>query len=204
LPGGTRSGSVDPALIFHHTKDAADNADFKGTNLSKGEMVLNKEGGFQALSGTSDFGVISSRATSSPVAGSEGPSQAERDAAKLTYDLFIDRILNYIGAYVFKILGGSPSGSSSPEGRSLDGIVFSGGIGEKGRQLRQDLGAYFAWLGCWVDNTRNEAVGTEKDENGKEKVVYEFSKEGSTVKLFVCMTDEETQCAIMAKELKID
>jgi Acetokinase family len=42
LPGGTRSGSVDPALIFHHTKDAANDADFKGTNLSKGEMVLNQ------------------------------------------------------------------------------------------------------------------------------------------------------------------
>jgi len=82
--------------------------------------------------------------------------------------------------------------------------VFSGGIGEKGGQLRRDLGAYFAWLGSGVDNARNEAVGKEGDENGKEKVVYEISKEGSKVKLFVCMTDEETQCAIMAKALEID
>lgn len=42
LPGGSRSGSVDPVLIFHHTKDASELVDFKGTKLSKGEMILNK------------------------------------------------------------------------------------------------------------------------------------------------------------------
>ena len=158
-------------------------------------MIDFREGGFQAICGTSDFGVISSRATVSSTFDGDGkaaPSQAERDAAKLTYDLFIDRIVNYIGAYVFKILG-SPSGTSSsgPENQSppsLDGIVLSGGIGEKGKQLRKDLGAYFAWLGCKVDDAHNEAVGTERDEDGKEKVVYEISTEDSRMKLFVCMT----------------
>jgi acetate kinase len=42
LPGGTRSGSVDPVLIFHHTPGASGSVDFKGTRLSKGEMVMNK------------------------------------------------------------------------------------------------------------------------------------------------------------------
>jgi len=80
---------------------------------------------------------------------------------------------------------------------ALDGIVLSGGIGEKGVELRKDLGAYFGWLGLEVDDARNEAVG--KDE---EKTVFEISKEGSKLKMFVALTDEETQCAIMAKDLK--
>jgi hypothetical protein len=42
LPGGTRSGSVDPVLVFHHTPAASEAVDFKGTRLSRGEMLLNK------------------------------------------------------------------------------------------------------------------------------------------------------------------
>lgn len=42
LPGGSRSGSVDPVLVFHHTPHASESVDFKGTQLSRGEMLLNK------------------------------------------------------------------------------------------------------------------------------------------------------------------
>lgn len=44
LVGGTRSGSVDPTLIFHHTPSCAENAleEDDGRFISKAEMVLNK------------------------------------------------------------------------------------------------------------------------------------------------------------------
>lgn len=42
LPGGTRAGSIDPALIFHHTPSASDKVDFNGSPVSKGDMVMNK------------------------------------------------------------------------------------------------------------------------------------------------------------------
>ena len=42
LPGGTRSGSVDPVLVFHHTPAASEAVEFKGITLSRGEMLLNK------------------------------------------------------------------------------------------------------------------------------------------------------------------
>lgn len=42
LPGGSRSGSVDPVLVFHHTPQASETVDFKGTSLTRGEMLLNK------------------------------------------------------------------------------------------------------------------------------------------------------------------
>lgn len=42
LPGGTRTGSIDAALIFHHTPDASGKVDFNGLPVSKGEMIMNK------------------------------------------------------------------------------------------------------------------------------------------------------------------
>lgn len=42
LPGGSRSGSIDPVFIFHHTRDASETVESKGAKLTKGEMILNK------------------------------------------------------------------------------------------------------------------------------------------------------------------
>ena len=46
LVGGSRSGDVDPTLVFHHTEDCAENA-LEGEEgddrfISKAEMALNK------------------------------------------------------------------------------------------------------------------------------------------------------------------
>ncbi|KAG8785671.1 hypothetical protein FRC12_017288 [Ceratobasidium sp. 428] len=166
LPGGTRTGSVDPVLIFHHTPNASEPTHIPGGQCAKAEIVLNKQGGLQALAGTSNFGEISS---------------SNEDKARLTYDLFLDRLMNYIGAYVVKAQG------------KLDGIVFSGGIGEKSVKLRDDVGRAFGWLGCVVDQGANEAVGSQKH------TVTEITDKTSRLKLFVCLTDEESQCARMAK-----
>lgn len=41
--GGTRSGSIDPTLIFHHTPECSANVDENGQGLiTKAELVLNK------------------------------------------------------------------------------------------------------------------------------------------------------------------
>ncbi|KAF8317594.1 acetate kinase [Clavulina sp. PMI_390] len=187
LPGGSRSGSVDPVLVFHHTPSASESVDFKGVHLSRGEMLLNKEAGLSALAGTSDFRTIALRALSS---SSDTGTDEERKAAKLTYNLFTDRIVNYVSAYVVKLLG-APGSSAS----QLDGIVFSGGIGEKSVELRRDVLAYFHWIGVEVDESANKSAG--KDDT---KVVFEITKATSKVKAFMCLTDEETQCAQMAKD----
>ncbi|QRV92428.1 acetate kinase [Ceratobasidium sp. AG-Ba] len=171
LPGGTRTGSVDPVLIFHHTPNASEPTDIPGGQCAKAEIVMNKQGGLQALAGTSQFGEITSKAS-------------KDEKAQLTYDLFLDRLMNYVGSYVVKAQGA---------GGKLDGIVFSGGIGEKSTQLRQDVGNMFGWMGCNVDQSANEAVGSNKD------TVTEISSKGSKLRLFVCLTDEEGQCAKMAK-----
>jgi len=47
LPGGTRSGSIDASLIFHHTPDCSETVEWSGRPISKAEFVLNKESGFK-------------------------------------------------------------------------------------------------------------------------------------------------------------
>lgn len=42
LIGGTRTGTIDPTAIFHHTPDAAEDAGMDGMHVSKAEMIMNK------------------------------------------------------------------------------------------------------------------------------------------------------------------
>ncbi|KEP53944.1 acetate kinase [Rhizoctonia solani 123E] len=177
LPGGTRTGSVDPVLVFHHTPNASSGVEIPGGHCARAEIVLNKQGGLQALAGTSNFGHITSTME-------ESKGGDEQNKAQLAYDVFLDRLMNYVGAYVVKAKGLSSG---------LDGIVFSGGIGEKSVRLRADVGRMFSWMGCKVDQAANEAVGNDK------QTVTEITGKDSNLRILVCLTDEETQCARMAK-----
>lgn len=85
MPGGTRAGSIDASLIFHHTKDCSETVEWSGRPISKAEFVLNKESGFQALTGTNDFGVITKRAFDEP----SQCSADQREAALMTYKLYL-------------------------------------------------------------------------------------------------------------------
>jgi acetate kinase len=42
LIGGTRSGTIDPTAIFHHTPDCAADAGIEGMKVTKAEATLNK------------------------------------------------------------------------------------------------------------------------------------------------------------------
>lgn len=151
-------------LVFHHTPNASDKVEIPGGQCARAEIVLNKQGGLQALAGTSNFGQIAS-------AVEKGADKNE--GAQLAYDLFLDRLINHVGAYVVKAKNLS---------ESLDGIVFSGGIGEKSIRLRTDVGKMFSWMGCKVDQTINEAVGSDR------RTVTEITRKDSNLSLFVCLT----------------
>lgn len=62
LPGGTRSGSLDPSLTYHLYSDPTKSGSLEKTNgdieISKGELALNKQSGFKGLCGTNEFGKI--------------------------------------------------------------------------------------------------------------------------------------------------
>ena len=95
--------------------------------------------------------------------------------------------MSYISQYIFKLY----SSSHSAEGRKIDGLVFSGGIGEKSEDLRKDVLQRLSWLGAEVD---------EKANKSSEGSVREITTEKSTLRGWVVETDEEGWCARLARE----
>ncbi|SCV69826.1 BQ2448_1220 [Microbotryum intermedium] len=186
LPGGTRAGSLDPSLIFHHTPDCSDTVQWSGRDISKAEYVLNKESGFKALAGTSDFGQIISRAFPSDEFTGGKNSSDERRKAKVAYDLYLDRLLSFLSSYVVTLL-------ASPEG--LDALVFSGGIGERSARLRTDVLRHFEW----IEQLGTTGGGLHQKSNDKGEGRRRLTMEGSKVEAWVVETNEEVECVRLAR-----
>jgi acetate kinase len=83
---GTRSGDLDPSIIFHLVQE-------RGYELTQVQTLLNKESGMLGLTGFSDMRDI----TKALLAGDA--------AAALAYDLYAYRIQKYLGAYVAALNG---------------------------------------------------------------------------------------------------
>ena len=135
LPGGSRSGDIDPSLIFHYTSQASKLSPSSTTevHISQAEDILNKKSGWMALTGTTDF---------SKIAVENAP-----DSHKLAFDIVVDRIIGYIGNYFVKLDG------------QVDALVFAGGIGEKSVLLRKRVVEKCACLGFTIDEGKNSEPG---------------------------------------------
>ena len=59
---------------------------------------------------------------------------------KLAFDLFVDRIVGYVGSYYVKL------------GGKVDALTFSGGIGERSKDLRAAVVDKVACLGFKLDD----------------------------------------------------
>jgi len=130
LPGATRSGSVDPSLVFHYASDVGklSPSSTKELHISRAEEILNKESGWKSLTGTTNFGTIAS---------------SSKPEMKLAFDIMVDRICHYIGSYYVSLHG------------KVDALVFAGGIGEKSDLLRKRVVEDCACLGFAVDGELN-------------------------------------------------
>ncbi|OJJ39211.1 hypothetical protein ASPWEDRAFT_103613 [Aspergillus wentii DTO 134E9] len=133
LPGATRSGDIDPSLVFHYTNEAGNlsPASTKEMHISTAEEILNKKSGWKVLTGTTDFAKIAV----------ENPPSREH---KLAFDIIVDRMLGYLGSYFVKLNG------------EVDAVVFAGGIGEKSALLRKTLIEKSQSLGFAIDGEANE------------------------------------------------
>lgn len=96
--------------------------------------------------------------------------------AKEAVDLFVYRISRELGSLA-AALGG------------LDGIVFTGGIGENAAIIRARVCRDAAWLGVELDDGANESGGPR------------ISKEGSRISAWVIPTNEELMIAMHTKQL---
>jgi acetate kinase len=83
---GTRSGDIDPSVIFHLVDEL-------GYDLDKVKALLNKQSGMQGLTGCSDMRDINKAVAS-------GDAEAE-----MAYEMYAYRIKKYIGSYA-SILNG--------------------------------------------------------------------------------------------------
>ncbi|KAF3905938.1 hypothetical protein ABW21_db0201213 [Orbilia brochopaga] len=169
LPGGSRSGTVDPSLIFHYSSRPSDtDVVLSSVELSHAENILNSGSGFKSLVGTSDFSEI--LATDPPTPESE-----------LAVKLFLDRILGFLGSYWLKLKGGTGG---------VDAVVFSGGIGEGSPGFRKMIIDEMAGL-----NGAFDVLDSERNKKGSEgdEVVYSIGDGEGKIKFLVCETDEELQ-----------
>jgi acetate kinase len=82
---GTRSGDIDPAIVFHLVRDG-------GMAPPEVEALLNHQSGLKGLCGDNDMRAIQSRAESGD------------PAASLALDVYCYRIRKYLGAY-YAVLG---------------------------------------------------------------------------------------------------
>lgn len=82
-----------------------------------------------------------------------GNSSIDKERAKLTFDIFTNRIVNYIGSYFVELKG------------NLSALIFTGGIGENSKELCEAVTEKVKCLGFMnVDKNKNESV--EKLFNG--------------------------------------
>ena len=124
---GTRSGTIDPAVLFFLGKN--------GYTLEQMDKLLNKESGFQGLTGA--FG------------GDTRDVVAKADADDLdaieALEAFGHRAAFYIGGYN-TLIGGA------------DAIVMAGGIGENAAELREQIVKRLGALGVKLDKKANKAI----------------------------------------------
>jgi acetate kinase len=136
-------------------------ADHLDMSLKEIDQLLNKASGLKGLCGSNDMReVLAKKAVGDP-------------RAVLAVDVYVYRIKKYIGAY-FAVLG------------KVDGLVFTGGIGENAPEIRELCCRGLENLGICVDGGKNRA-----GENG----IREIHASGSRVLVLVIPTNEELKIA---------
>ncbi|KAK6511621.1 hypothetical protein TWF481_000532 [Arthrobotrys musiformis] len=168
LPGGSRSGTMDPSLVFHYSSRPADSDKVSSVELSHAESILNLSSGFKALTGTSDFAEILATDPPSP-------------ESTLAIRLFLDRILGFFGSYWLKLNGGRGC---------VDAVVFSGGIGEGSSVFREMIVKGLGGLDGGFDQLDHE---NNIKGGGDGDVVYSIGDGGGETRLLVCKTNEELE-----------
>ena len=132
-------------------------------NLSAKEIdnIINKKSGLLGVSGISnDMRNLEEAAKTNP-------------KAELAIKMFCYRVKKYIGSYM-AVLG------------HLDGIVFTGGIGENSAYIR----------GRILEGLDELGIKCDADKNAKARGCANFEKDGAAIKLYVIATDEEKAIAM--------
>ena len=148
---GTRCGDIDPTVVYFMSKKL-------GCSPNEMETYLNKKSGMLGVSG------ISSDSRDVEEAMKQG-----NDRAKLTYDLYVNRVINVVGGYVMQL-------------GHVDALTFTAGLGEHATLVREMICKKLEeGLGVRIDYELNSTCHSEK----------ELSLPESKVKVYVVPTNEE-------------
>jgi len=149
---GTRSGGVDPSAVLYLMER-------EGWSPAQASDVLNKKSGALGISGVSN-----DERDIKVAAEEQGNKRAQLSRAMLRY-----QIRKFIGAYAAALNG-------------VDGIVFTGGIGENNWDTREAICEGLTYLGVDIDTTVN-AVRCKNN--------LRISTDNSRVAVWVIPTNEE-------------
>lgn len=127
---GTRSGDIDPGVVFYLWRTAK-------MGVEQIENILNRRSGVYGLSGDIDFRQLQVKI--------ESGLESERAAAQLAYDVYIHRLRKYIGAYM-ALLG------------TTDVLTFTAGVGENDAAVRRDALSGMTALGIELDEELNNSA----------------------------------------------
>lgn len=149
---GTRCGDIDPAVVLFLIR--------MGHSVDEVDKMLNKQSG---LLGINQQGTNDMRDLLEAAAGGHKKSQ-------LALDVFIHRLVKYVGAYAAVLNG-------------FDALVFTAGIGENVPMLRRRVCEKLAFLGIELDPVKNK---------GNELII---SRNSNRPKVMVIPTNEELMIA---------
>jgi acetate kinase len=149
---GTRCGDIDPAIVLYLSR--------LGFSLEDVDKILNKQSGLLGLGG-----IGSNDMRDILKAAADGHPRAT-----LALEVFVRRIVKYVGAYAAELKG-------------FDALVFTGGIGENVASIRASVCEFIGFLGVQLDPARNRA---------NEVIV---SRDGTHPRVMVVPTNEELMIA---------
>ena len=141
----------------------------EGLTAEEADKVLNKEAGLLGISG------ISSDCRDICNAAAEGNYRAA-----LALKILVHNIKKIIGSYVAEMNG-------------VDAVVFTAGIGENDRQIREDVCKDMSFLGIEIDEAFNQSC--------KRGEFADITAKGAKVKTYVIPTNEEYMIALDTQNL---
>ena len=153
---GTRCGRIDPSVIEYLCNELE-------ITVSVILGILNRQSGLLGIAGVNDYRDLERMAN-------DGDKKAI-----LALNMFVDRVVDYIAEYYFKLRG------------NLDALVFTAGIGENSSSFRERVvNSISKPMGIYLDKKANDMIASFKEE--KSGVI---SSRGSRHDVIVFPTDEE-------------
>ncbi|WP_119343113.1 acetate/propionate family kinase [Facilibium subflavum] len=142
--------------------------DLLNYDIDKIMTLLNKESGLLGLCGASDMREI------------EKKVDQGYDKAQLALDIFCHRIAKYISAYLLYF-------------QNLDGLIFTGGIGENSARVRQNAIQRLSNIGFLLDEQKNQTPCKQSHE----------IQAANSHRIMVIPTDEELMIAQQTRQLTL-